>query len=40
MRVTIYEDGKMRVGTGELGTDEIGTDGLVYLRFVKPSYAS
>ena len=30
----------MRIGTDEHGTDEIGTDGLVYLRFVKPSYAS
>ena len=31
---------KIRFGTGELGKDEIGTDGLVYLRFVKLSYAS
>ena len=27
-------------GTDEIGTDEIGTDGLVYLRLVKPSFAS
>ena len=30
----------MRFGTDELGTDEIGIDGLVYLRFVAPSYVS
>ena len=28
------------IGTDEIGTDEIGTDGLVYLRLVKPSFAS
>ena len=32
--------GRDEFGTDEIGTYEIGTDGLVYLRLVKPSFAS
>ena len=40
MRFGTDELGKDEIGTDELGKDEIGTDGLVYLRLVKPSFAS
>ena len=40
MRFGTDEFGTKEIGTDEIGTDEIGTDGLVYLRLVKPSFAS
>ena len=39
-RLGTDEFGTDEIGTDEIGTDEIGTDGLVYLRLVKPSFAS
>ena len=40
MRFGTDEFGTDEIGTDEIGTDENGTDGLVYLRLVKPSFAS